>query len=186
MASAKVGTSSLTGKQVKVSRLPQAPASLLVQLPPNELKKFQSASTSGGNGQLVDEGEGAVEASDLHLLATSIQQRREREARVFAWQQRLIDADERLSRSDLKRAVSDAASHSVVRLKLTSFSLLADAAISIILAAGATREASGQSMHIPDLLEKANEATPVFARHCPASGCSSIQNLSIEVHNQAR
>jgi hypothetical protein len=107
MASLKGGPSSVADKKInKSGRLPQAPASLLVQLPPDELKKFQNASTSGTNGELFDAEPGNVEASDLHLLATSIQQRREREARVFQWQQRLIDADERLSRSDLKRAVS--------------------------------------------------------------------------------
>lgn len=163
----KVSLPSKTGKQSKASRLPQAPASLLVQLPPNELKKFQEASTSGGSGRLHEEGGGTVEPSDLHLLATSIQQRREREARVFAWQQRLIDADERLSRSDLKRAVSgEAYNHpfpAYARL------LSANAAVPVILASGATREASGQPMHIPDLLEKANESTHFLARHCPAS-----------------
>jgi len=105
MASSKGPSPSIIDTKVKSGRLPQAPASLLVQLPPNELKKFSYASTI--DGDLFDAEPGNVEASDLHLLATSIQQRREREARVFQWQQRLIDADERLSRSDLKRAVSD-------------------------------------------------------------------------------
>lgn len=106
MASSQGMSPSIAGTKIKSGRLPQAPTSLLIQLPPNELKKFQNASTSGSNGDLIDAESGNVGASDLHLLATSIQQRREREARVFQWQQRLIDADERLSRSDLKRAVS--------------------------------------------------------------------------------
>lgn len=87
-----------------LSRLPQAPASLLVQLPPDELEKFKTSRSVGD----VDAGLDSLQvgSSDLHLLATSIHQRREREARVFVWQQRLIDADESLDRNDLKRAVS--------------------------------------------------------------------------------
>lgn len=107
MASSKGASPSIADKKTKSGRLPQAPASLLVQLPPNEIKKFQNTSTSTSSGDAFGAESGNVEASDLHLLASSIQQRREKEARVFQWQQRLIDADERLSRSDLKRAVSE-------------------------------------------------------------------------------
>lgn len=92
------------GQNQKSSRLPQAPASLLVQLPPDELEKFKASRSIGCDGDELDSL--GVASSDLHLLATSIHQRREREARVFVWQQRLIDADENLDRNDLKRAVS--------------------------------------------------------------------------------
>jgi len=91
----------------KSGRLPQAPASLLVQLPPDELQKFQSSRSDGGQSLHLGSGDAmGVQTSDLTLLATSIQQRREREERVFTWQQRLIDADESLTRVELKRAVS--------------------------------------------------------------------------------
>ncbi|UZJ52270.1 hypothetical protein CBS101457_001590 [Exobasidium rhododendri] len=89
----------------KSGRLPQAPASLLVQLPPDELQKFQNVRADIRSVHSDSEVIG-VQASDLQLLATSIQQRREREERVFTWQQRLIDADEELSQDDLKRALT--------------------------------------------------------------------------------
>lgn len=96
---AKAGPS--TSKKQANGRLPQAPSSLLVQLPPDELRKYQQSALQSGNvsGSLV-------QASDVHLLASSIQERRDREARVFQWQQKLIDADKILPRDELKRAVS--------------------------------------------------------------------------------
>jgi hypothetical protein len=93
-------------KMQKSGRLPQAPASLLVQLPADELLKFQNSRADTLSSTLDLDHAGSIQASDLTLLATSIQQRREREERVFAWQQRLIDAGEELTREELKRAVS--------------------------------------------------------------------------------
>ena len=89
----------------RAGRLPQAPASLLVQLPPNELLKFQESQADGG----------VVEASDLRLLASSIQARREREAGVFTRQQQLIDGGDQLTREELKRAVSEACERGATR-----------------------------------------------------------------------
>lgn len=95
-------------------RLPQAPASLLVQLPPDELKQY-AADPRGSLAHLAAAGPSrrtflqpapaAVQTSDVALLAASIQERRQKEARVFMWQQRLIDG-QGVGRTELKKAVS--------------------------------------------------------------------------------
>lgn len=125
-------------------RMPQAPASLLVQLPPDELKRMlaeqhqrggpvgtsttpapamssialqQQTVAAAARMGLADhpsvsrqggasfQQQQPVQPSDVALLAASLQERREREARVFIWQQRLIGGVS-VDRTMLKRAVS--------------------------------------------------------------------------------
>lgn len=103
-------------------RMPQAPASLMVQLPPDQLKNIAEAvphSHTSATATLAlqqhvlktaypssnDANSKEERISDVALLAASIKERREHEARVFIWQQRLIGGIA-VDRTMLKRAVS--------------------------------------------------------------------------------
>lgn len=103
-------------------RMPQAHANLLVQLPPDELKQMAAnpraaihASNQAGpskwamnkqdrNQQYLPSS--AVQMSDVRLLAESFQERRQKEAKVFMWQNLLIASGSQLERSMLKRALT--------------------------------------------------------------------------------
>lgn len=105
-------------------RMPQAHANLLVQLPPNELKQMIAnpgaaihASNQAGPSRwamnrqdrsqtIPPSSSSSVQISDVRLLAESFQERKQKEAKVFMWQQMLITSGSQLERKTLKRALT--------------------------------------------------------------------------------
>lgn len=110
-AAATAGKIDGDGRHLPNGRLPQAPASLLVQLPRDEMQRFSPGPSREDVDNIREEDLATLALSDIEVLARSVVARRRRDAQVFAWQRRLIEGDDdharlgTVSRSSLKRAL---------------------------------------------------------------------------------
>lgn len=124
-------------RPIQTGRMPQAPASLLVQLPPDELKRYakdphalnalysagpssSSSSTYGKRFGYGGQKSSQVQPSDVAVLAASLQERRKREAHIFVWQQHLIASGASGGPNERPTAIID---RSLLKRALTQLSL---------------------------------------------------------------